>query len=170
MRKFVLAICCIAAPALTLAAIYKHVDANGNISYSDQPAKGSTKVKLAPSTTFSQPTLATTPAQNKKAKSTAELYKSFAIANVPDQTTYQNQRFIPVAFSIDPALKEGDTVQLMVNSQLVGEPSTRLSMGLQNLERGTYEIQGVVLNKDKKVIQSTQPVTIYVKYASRLRR
>ncbi|MDH5735184.1 MAG: DUF4124 domain-containing protein [Gammaproteobacteria bacterium] len=150
----------------THAELYKWVDKNGETFYSDEPPHENAE-QLIP------PPLTTTPAIKYKPKEKAKpkeehaetIYKLFKI-NSPaqDETIRDNTGNINITLLLEPELdiKNGHTISILVDSQKKIEGSTGLTAGLKNIDRGTHSIQAVIKNKKKKIIKSSNSVTVHV--------
>ena len=158
------------------AELYKWIDKDGETFYSDEPPHDKAQ-PLVP------PPLTTTPAIKYKPKAKAEkqqekkqeekqtIYSSFKITSpANNETLHDNAGNITVSFAIKPKLdiKAGHRIAVLVNSQSKIEGSTGLTIGLKNLDRGTHSIKAVIKNKQKKIIKSTNSVTIHIRRFSRL--
>ena len=160
------------------AELYKWVDKNGETIYSDEPPHDNAQ-PLEP------PPLVTTPAIKYKPKAKAEnqqekkekedietIYSSFKITSpANDETLRDNAGNITVSLAITPKLdvKAGHSISVLLNSQSKIEGSTGLTIGLKNIDRGTHSIQAIIKNKQKKIIKSTNSVTIHMRRFSKLR-
>ena len=62
IRLPVLLLCCLAATAVLGDTLYKWVDSQGNVHYSDKPQPGAQKLTLPKATTYTAPTAGELPA------------------------------------------------------------------------------------------------------------
>jgi len=159
----------------TQAELYKWVDKNGETMYSDEPPHDNAQ-PLVP------PALTTTPAIKYKPKAKAETqedkpeekatrYSQFKITSPGhNESLRANAGNITVKLAITPKLdvKAGHTVSILVNSQTRIEGNTGLSVGLKNIDRGTHSIQAIIKNKQKKIIKSSNSITIHLQRFSKL--
>jgi len=158
------------------AELYKWVDKNGETIYSDEPPHDNAQ-PLVP------PALTTTPAIKYKPKAKAEtqetkpeeqqatLYTEFKITSPGhNEAIRANAGNITVKLAITPKLdvKAGHTISILVNSQTRIEGNTGLSVGLKNIDRGTHSIQAIIKNKQKKIIKSSNSITIHLQRFSKL--
>jgi hypothetical protein len=154
------------------AAIYMQKDSNGNITYSDtplenaqivetpEPKETSTSVQRSPITNIDEKNIGeseTTPAQEVRA-----LYTTFDIISPKDQENIQNQPTLPVDIKLEPELKSGDKIQLLLDNKIIGNASTSTHIMLGQLERGTHQLSAIILDSNQKVVQKSTPITIYV--------
>ena len=156
------------------AELYKWVDENGEIVYSDEPPHENAE-PLVP------PPLSTTPAFKHKAKAKMKtpvdekekeketLYSLFNITSpVNNEIIRDNAGNFSVSLELSPELdiKAGHTITILVDSQSKIQGNTGLTVGLKNINRGAHAIQAVIKNKQKKIIQSTNSVTIHMRRTS----
>lgn len=159
----------------TFAEIYRSMDADGTVTYSDQPHPKSEAVSL-PSVNIAtqsntQNTNATTDSMTTKKKKTS--YTQFKITAPKDQDTFQNATEIPVTISISPALQEGDKIQFYLDGKAVSEPINSTSYSIPKIkgtteiiERGSHSITADLLSEEGEVIKTTPAVTIYAHYVT----
>lgn len=180
-------------PALASADVYMKKDANGSISYTDQPQPDADKIALQPVNTLggkeTQPAAPEQPnqeqqnpesleppadpsVQNKadtyKPKEEREAYKSVTINSPKDQETLQNPVTIDVNAASDPVLqtKFHDKYALYMNGAQFGEPSETptFSIPREQAPRGTYTLQVAILDENKQALITSSMITVYVKY------
>jgi hypothetical protein len=122
-------------------ALYKWVDEQGVVHYSDKPHEGAVKLKLPPAQTYKAPVqgyVAPLPS-----KSSAQGYDSFIISSPGKDETLFNVTGVTVAVSLSPELRRGDTITISVDGQTKG-PSNSLTATFENLERGEHAVTAVV--------------------------
>lgn len=151
-----------------LAEMYKWVDEEGNISYSDEPPSDNTE-KLTP------PELTVTPAIKVPAKKPAETapkmpapffgYKEFSITSpANDQTIRNNQGNIDVSFSSKPTLNTelGHYISVEMDGKTVRNKLKSSSVRLENTDRGSHTIKARLKDKNGLTLMSSQSVTIHL--------
>ena len=175
------------------AAVYKGVDANGNVTYSDTPSNGA--IEIAPSAVNEVPSTLEGEAKGVPAKSNeasqdqknlpmldktketvltpetntsaqAKNYALFAIEKPRDQETIQNQPTFTVEMKIDPVLKPGDKIQLILDGKPVGQPEANMQIDLVNVSRGTHHLYAVLIDERNTVVRRSNEITIFVHRAS----
>lgn len=153
--------------------VYKQLDKNGNIIYSDQPLDknattvGNLNANIAPSSNANTDNADTTQQANVATTSiTDQPYTRFAIQSPADEESIQNQPTITVKFDVVPALKKGDKIQAYLDGNPWDQafPSNTLTFTIP--DRGTHYIYAELLDKDSRPIMKTKSITIYVHQAS----
>ncbi len=157
-----------------LAQMYKWVDEEGNISYSDQPPyKGAE--------TLQAPPLSTVPAANtakKKTTASAEPKKVITkysylkiVSPENDATVRNNAGTLSISFAIKPALntEQGHYFSLTMDGKTVQDKLASTSVSLNDVDRGTHKLLISVKNKKGKTLRKSKPVTVYIHRQSRIR-
>jgi len=109
-------------PSLGAAdAMYKWVDAQGNVHYSDKPAPGATKIDVPKARTFTPPPVAapegnsSNARQNQPRQPRAPTSYSIGINSPQDQETLWNVSSVTISASVSPALRSGDSVNFTLD-------------------------------------------------------
>jgi|SRR6056297_398516 len=158
----------LAACALASAAqIYKHVDAEGNVTFSDQPpapGESAEEVEL--------PELNTTPAIDTSAAPERESASSeppeqaefdIRIASPDDETTIaMGPGNVTVTAQATPPLRRLEQVQLYLDGEAFGEPRNSMTWALQGLMRGPHDLAVERLDRDGNSLARSESVRIYV--------
>ena len=152
---------------LANAQIYKSVDENGVVTFSDKPP------------TEQQETVETiqTPAQVNRMQAVS-VPSTEAIDNsdeevVTDQTLRivlpSDNATIPMGAGIfdvrietSPELDNGETVELYLDEERVGDPQTDLEWTLSYVIRGAHQIQAKRLAADGSLVGISDPITVFV--------
>lgn len=165
-QLFLLLLALLTLPAVLGDSLYKWVDDQGNVHYSDKPQPGATKVHLPKPTTFSAPDTAVTPstagAENKAkaAAATAAGYTGFEISSPTADQTFWNVQSVTVTVSVQPALKPGDTVTITLDGKSQG-PGQDTSATFDDLDRGEHTVQAT-LQMAKGGSMSAKSLTFYI--------
>jgi hypothetical protein len=156
-----------------MAQVYRSVAPDGTVSYSDQPSPGARALELPPPSSYTPPS---PPAASAAPDSAADAateplpgagdYQRFDLVSpLPDDTIWDNQGAVDVAFDIRPSLRAGDSVRVLVDgapSVVVQGPVARL----QGLPRGTHTLQAELLDGAGRVIKSSSSVTFHLQQHS----
>lgn len=158
----------VALPALA-APVYRHVDANGNVVYSDEPGQGS-RIDLKPITVVDPAEVESRsrPAESTTTSPSAVDYDRFAITSPSNGETLPTGQGgnVQVQLAIEPELQPGDRVQLRVDGAVSQSPMHTSVFALSQLERGEHQIQAELLDAQGRVRLSTPAITLYVQRAS----
>lgn len=150
-------------PAVCADSLYKWVDDQGNVHYSDKPQPGATKLHLPKPTTYAAPNVAMpAPAAGSETDQapTAEAYTSFAIGSPSDEQTFWNVQSITVTLAVQPALHPGDTVTITLDDKTQG-PGNSVSATFDGLVRGAHVVHATLQQAGGGAIIA-KPVTFYI--------
>ena len=150
--------------------VYRWVAPDGSMYYSDQPHTGADRIIL-PEWTPPQTPRPVLPPPVTATKSVFFTYNSLTIIKpVSGQNIHDNQGNIDVTLSIEPDLNtsENHKIQIQLDGQVQGEPSTSLEQSLKGLDRGRHTVVAQVINQRGRILFRSRPVTFYSKQASPL--
>lgn len=153
-------ILCFVGTHYACAEIYKKVDENGRVSYTDNPREeGVEKVDLPKIN--EQPAITISP--KSKPSSTTE-QKPLAIEILspqPESYVHRGQTTLNVQLQITPKLPAGHTISLYNGSALL-QKGTSTNILLSELYRGTYSLNATITDINGKIVARSKPVTVYV--------
>ncbi|MGA9855439.1 MAG: DUF4124 domain-containing protein [Gammaproteobacteria bacterium] len=161
---FILTLC--AGLSVQADAVYKWVDDQGNVHYSDHPRPGAEKVQLPKTQTYQPPSTADmpTPAPQAATELPTTGYQQLSIASPASQATLWYVDEVPVSVSLIPALRSGDSLTYHLDGQTIG-PTTETSVTFKNIPRGEHTVS-VTLNAADGATLAAGPVTFYVQQKS----
>ena len=160
MRIILLILGILAVPAV-MGDVYRSVDEDGNIVYSDKSSPDAEKVEIQEVQTIDPGAVPEFESSTNKQDPSAGDYQGITISSpANDQTISANDGNVNVSVSVQPALKEGDTIELYLNGGLAG--SSKGGFNLENLDRGSHTISAVLKDKDGKEILHSEPITFHV--------
>jgi hypothetical protein len=161
--------------SLVMAEIYKEIDKDGNVVYTDVPGKAKQKpVDVTPMTTYkSRPvTGAASAAKTKKAeKKTTTTYSTLQVTSpAADAVIRANNGVISISLQSQPGLdtKAGHHYVILIDGQQ-RKTSTASSITVDNVDRGTHSIGAEIRDEGDQVMVSASPVQITVLRASVLK-
>lgn len=161
------------------AEIYKSVDKNGVVTYSDQPETTSQTVQLPALNVVAKPAkaAATTTAANSTntADKTAKHvdYTAFTMSSPKDQDTISNADSLSMSVDITPALQAGDTIQFLFDGAAVIPAAASTSAAIPKviddkavLVRGSHTLSANVLDANGNILSTTPSITVFLHYTS----
>ncbi len=175
MRSFLLVL---AGLAVTFASsaqeIYRWVDKDGIVHYSDQPGSDTAKLidVIEPNAYDSADT---TPQQTggggddpaDAGDSDAAPYTSLAIVSPePDQVFFGADAVVSVQAGLSGTLRPDDQVVFFLNGNR--RPAPGLALDLSGLDRGTYFLRAAILDANGKSLITSQQITFHVRQPSTL--
>lgn len=160
-RLSLLLLCCLAATAVMGDTLYKWVDQQGNVHYSDKPQPGAEKLKLPAVTTFTTPAPADLPSPAAEEPKPQEAgFSRFEIVSPQQDETFWNTQNVTVTLAVDPHFGDGDTVTVTLDTTTKG-PLDSLTVDFSDLNRGQHTINAV-LHGANGVTMTAKQVTFYI--------
>jgi hypothetical protein len=146
------------------ATVYRWVDDDGVVHYSDQPHPNAEKLQVHAAQTYKPSAADSTSNASGPASSAAPApYKGCAIMQPQDGQEFANIDSLTVAVQTDPALHQGDKVFVTVDGQaLNGGNPTGPQFVLSPVDRGTHTAQAQVKDASGAVQCQTPSVTFNV--------
>ncbi len=152
------------------AQIYKWVDSQGGVHFSDTPHAGAQIITLPDENNSSSPSSIppkTSPEPNElQDQSSVKLKHSYTQIGIvqPESgaTIRNNQGFVTVTAQTEPDLYPGDKLQLLYDNAVLGEPQKNPVFEINGMYRGSHTLAVQVIDEDGNVIDSSDPITIYV--------
>jgi len=145
------------------ADIFKWVDDNGKIHYSDKEVTGAKQVELPEAVTYtptSSDTVTTSTAKPKKKNADTSIS---IIKPMMNETIRDNSGNVEVQMAIKPRLMPGYTVTIHLDGNEISKGLTQGSTTLSNLERGSHTIRASVLNKNGVSLFSSKSVIFHLR-------
>ncbi|MBQ0725597.1 MAG: DUF4124 domain-containing protein [Cycloclasticus sp.] len=148
---------------LAQAGVYKYINKQGKVSYSDIPVDGAEKVTVPPVMTYRAAKPITAAATGEEVKERQQVgYQRLEITWPEEQGTVRsNQGIVAVEYHIEPALQTGHRLELSVDGK------TQDALIVQGLERGEHRLQLHVLGAENAVLLTSQSVTFYLHHQSK---
>jgi Domain of unknown function (DUF4124) len=170
-RQSWLAIGLLAAFTVQAAVIYKWVDADGVVHYSDQASPGAEKIVTATSSasTPSGARNATGPIAQAPQRPAGGLnYTEFSITSpAPDQTFFGDD-VVAVHLDLNPSLRPNQAITWHLNGKQLDSPPTAVSFALPRLDRGTYVLAATITDQQTSESETSNSVTFFVRQPSAL--
>ncbi|MEM8497872.1 MAG: DUF4124 domain-containing protein [Pseudomonadota bacterium] len=149
----------------TLAEIYKTVDKDGNVIYTDKVPhdnKKTEKITLKPSNSvpaIETPAIKLSPDNPDKPFK----YKTLRIVSPEhDSAIEHGPGNFSVTAKIRPTLRSSDSIQLFIDGEPHGKPGNSTSWALKNVFRGTHMLQVKILNERGKTLKKSKKSTVHV--------
>jgi hypothetical protein len=162
------------------AKTYRWVDAQGVVHYSDTPQPGAEQITLPTAQTYTptplpvavQPSAAAPPSAAAQPAATGPpadtgAYLSCAITEPVAETALYSPDSVHVAVSIDPPLRSGDRLEVLLDGQRLPSSSpSATSLEAAQPDRGAHVLSAVVRDTSGKMLCSASAVTFYVQRPS----
>jgi len=166
MRAMLFTLMSLSCTLALAATVYKWVDDEGVVHYSDQPHENAQKVELKAPQTYSAPRVAPGTQASGPGKS-GPVYQSCSLTSPTADQAYVNVDSISASVAIVPPVRPGDKVVVTLDGQRVpGVPPEGGSFGISPIERGTHALQLYVQDPMGKNVCQSSSVTFYVRQPS----
>lgn len=152
------------APAF--AEVYRSVDADGNVAYTDRASPDAEKIRIDKVQTIpaGPDDFKYTPPE----KPDVGNYTKLEIVNPKNNHVFTgNTGEVNVSVAITPALRDSDSFIFYMDGQKKGDSRSK-SFQMTNLDRGTHTVNVDVVNQDGKSLKSSAAVSFTVKRTSAL--
>jgi len=164
-RRKQLSVIFLLATSTSQAAIYKTVDSQGNVSYSDTYSTQSEQINLPPAPIVRitpSPKITPTVGSNENQPAEAARYQSLEI-NEPnnDASIYNNAGDVTVSLSLQPELSSGDIISVSVDGKEVYK-GTASTTTLSNIDRGTHTVRAVIFDSKGRPLISSKALTFHL--------
>ena len=169
MRRLLVTLVCSASLVCAVAAasttVYKWVDENGVVHYSDQPHPNAQKLQVQGVQTYKPTELpfATEVPPASVAPADTGGYKGCAIRQPAPDETLENTDKVSVSVQTEPVTRPGDQIFATLDGAPVNNgAATGNSFSLSALERGEHTLAVQVRDSSGQILCSTPSVTFYV--------
>ncbi|GJM04848.1 MAG: penicillin-binding protein [marine bacterium B5-7] len=166
--KLLLFISLIVVPVAYAKTVYKTVDAEGNIVFSDVPSEGAEEIKIKEAQAINPPKARSFKLSPPEDSLTKFQYTKLAITSPEnDSTIHGGEGNVSITVVLEPELTENDVMALFMDGIEIrsGRDSQFL---LENVDRGTHSIYVVVKNEVDKALKRSAKVTFHVRRVSQL--
>jgi hypothetical protein len=167
MKKWLFLLFCLflsSAPA----DVYKWVDEDGNIHYSDRsPQDGAEAMELPKGMYYTPPPLPTRSADRADAEQPEQEGYGELVITQPEmnETIRNNEGLVRVVYNLEPGLVAGDQFKLILDGQELQDRVTDTSVVLNNIERGSHTLKVQVVNGGV-VMATSQSVVFHLRKES----
>ena len=170
VRCSLAALCLLALSGWVAAAtLYKWVDADGVVHYSDTPHAGAEQIQITGAQTYHNTPVPAAPSPAAPATAlppAGAAYTCVITAPARDAALYAPES-VEVSVQSIPALREGDTFSVLVDGQALSPVSADGQQFLMGSpERGTHTISAQVRGGDGSVLCNAAPISFSVQRPS----
>lgn len=157
------------AGAAHAATVYKWVDEQGVIHFSDQPHPQAqeVEVKEAPYKGSTPAPATSSSTSSAAASSPARGYAVCELYRPENDEVFLNTSTLTAKVRLEPVLSGADKIFIAVDGKRVtNQPTSSSEFVLNNVERGTHSIFAVVQDPSGKALCTTPSVTFHVRQPS----
>lgn len=147
--------------------VYKWVDENGVIHYTDKPPrKDAEPAKLPPLQTYkggTAPDLRRFDKGPRDGTPPAGAAQVQIVTPARDETFRSAERVVPIAVMVTPSLRQGHKLIYMVDGKPVSMPTTDTSFAVTGVNRGSHSVVVTLVDDAGEELGRSQPVTFHMK-------
>ena len=160
-------------PSVAAGDIYRHVDEDGNVSYSDEPRDGGERVNVedsGSSVEFRTPDMPE-PIRNRDDSEPDDesRFPNLRIVKPEDEGTVRdNQGLVDVRAAIDTRLPQGYRFTFLLDGSPAAEDTPSPQTQLTGVNRGEHTVQVRIVDPGGTTVAESEAVTFYMHQASRL--
>lgn len=164
--KLLLSLTCLLVTYVSAETVYKTVDIDGNIIFSDTPSEGAEQIEIRKSQTLDLPAPPSFESSSKRKQEKLVIYSNLQIVNPQDDATiHSNEGKVTVNVEMEPALIEGHQLVLYLDGKKIASGNST-TFTLNNIDRGTHQISINVVNADNKPIKESAKISFHLRRKS----
>ena len=158
-----LALCCLTSNHLmaddstSLTKVYKDIDNDGSVSFSDQPSSQSETILVSPVPTVPaiDPKTATAAPKIQSKDTERDSYTSLSIlAPANESAFYSASGEVDVILDVKPALLKEDKIEFYLDNKLV-KTDRQLQVRLPSVNRGTHKLKARLISPDGSTLKES---------------
>ena len=144
--------------------VYKRVNPDGSVEYSDQPTQGAEVINVPKGSTFTLPEASARTASpaDTAAEETKVVYDSLEISRpTNDETIRSNEGKVTALARVVPELDANHRFRWSLDGEIVQDVNSP-ELRLNNIDRGSHTLQAEIVDADGKVVISSESVTVHL--------
>lgn len=151
------------APALQAAdsiTVYRYVDKNGNVVYTDRPRDDAEAMEIEEPRTIKNERAnpEALSSGNTDPQASAFSYTQFAIASPADgDVIRENSGNIIINVALSPSLRPEHRLRMIMDGALVADAQFSSTFPLSNVDRGEHVVKAEIVDSEGKVVQASMP-------------
>ena len=146
------------------AALYKGLDSEGNVVYSDTPFKDAENFTPPPISVMDARKVGSEKEAASEKKPAEFKYMSFDIISPENKQTIRDDPDVTVSLKLKPGLntQENHNIWMLVDGKPVVKNTQSLTVQLGRLDRGAHQLQAQIRNEEGKIIVRTRPTVVFI--------
>ncbi len=166
--KSLLLLFCLLSSSVFAETVYKTVDDDGNIIFSDKPSEGAEAIVIKEAQSIEIPEgKPLIPKVDKEVTIDNEYTKLVINSPAYDSTIHNNAGEVNISIEVNPALANDDKMVVLLDGKQVDKGSGS-SFLLSNIDRGTHTLAVAVLNNNEAELIRSDDVIFHLRRASKL--
>ena len=144
--------------------VYKRVNPDGSVEYSDQPIEGAEVMQVPKGSTFTMPEGIPSRAASTdtKPEETKVVYDSLEITRpVNDEAIRSNEGKLTALARVTPELASNHRFRWNMDGEIVQDVNSP-ELRLNNIDRGSHTLQAEIIDADGKIVISSETITFHM--------
>ena len=143
------------------AEVYRSVDEDGNVVFTDQPSEGAEVIEIDKLQTIKPPPVRDSDYAPRQEKPKPAYTEIRITSPENDLAIRENSGNVSVSISTTPGLRPGDAVFLYLDGKEfnLGNSTGKSFTGL---DRGTHQLRAVIKSSDGRILLSSKSVTFHL--------
>jgi hypothetical protein len=168
MRLACFVLLIVAAAGAGATELWRWVDDQGVVHYSDRPFPGAEKIVISGAQTFSAPALPAGADEDDSEQADGSVYRRLAITQPGREETLWNiEGRLDVSIAVDPAIRGRHSLQVFLDGQRVEDvPPTATAFTVGNVFRGEHTLTVSIVDEAGRELVSSAPVKFFVQQTS----
>lgn len=173
MRWILMVLLLVSWPVVAAEELWRWVDEDGVIHYSDRPHPGAERVVLESAQSYRAPaqparTEDGVAEEDDDADADGAAYSELRIVSPePEETLWNIGTELDVRLSISPAMSQAHQLRIYLDGSRVEDvPQGRSQFTLGEVYRGEHTLRAAIVDENGRELASSDPVVFYVQQAS----
>ena len=153
--------------ATSHAQVYRVVDENGNVTFTDKPPPDAEEIDVRAPNTSAPPVKSAFPEAQRNDSGSEDAsedagYEVIITAPADETIIPRGAGNFTVTASVVPSPLNGELLQLRIDGSAYKEPQRSASWALTNVSRGEHNITVAVVDENGNSISISDPIKVYV--------
>ena len=169
MNKWLIAVWFLGSAAQAVP-VYRWVDENGQVHYSDRPGPGAERIELstgAPSLDAGLPSRSRQQPAPEARTAVVTDYETLAVLQpASEETLWGTAGRVEIAIVVSPDLQSRHSFGLYLDGELAEIAIRATRFSIEDVPRGEHTVQAVILDDANRELRRSAPVTFFVQQTS----
>lgn len=172
MRYFILLLSlAICFGAIAQDRVYKRVNPDGSVDYSDQPLEDAEVMNVPEGSTFTMPSASTgSLSSSNRSESSADTsanYESLEISSPKnDEAIRSNEGRVTALAKSDPTLQPGHSYRWTMDGRVLQQEISSPVLQMRSVDRGTHSMEVAIIDAEGKVVIASEKIEFHLLRAS----
>ena len=150
--------------------VYKRVNPDGSVEYSDQPIEDAEVIKVPKGSTFTMPS-GSTSSRSRSSSSQRDLdtaiYQSLVISSPKnDEAIRSNEGRVTALAKSTPTLQQGHSFRWTMDGRVLQQEISSPVLQMTSVDRGSHNLEVAIVDAEGKVVISSEKIVFHVQRVS----